>query len=326
MANGWRSLRRRILTPSMDETKLEKRGFREKNPAAREILETVGEMFLTGYGHAAEEDDIPALERCLAALPRDFQGFAYEGAAMGLAVRDGLPFSRGGRVDRLLAGEGGRHVYMVYVGIGWAMARLPRFRWPESERTDPLLRWLALDGYGFHQAYFHTRKYVHEQYRETAFPWPAEHRGYAPRAIDQGVGRAMWFVAGTDVREAVDLIERFAPERHPDLYAGLGLAATYAGGADEEELQLLRERAGEHRPQLAQGSAFAAEARLRAGLATPNTATATRVLCGMTPELAAQVTHELLPETAATDGELPAYELWRARIAEALITRGGVRR
>ncbi len=186
---------------------------------------------------------------------------------MAFAVLDALPFGGAGRVSRFIAGEGDKHIYMAYVGMGWAMARVPRFRWNVIAALDPLLRWLALDGYGFHQAYFHTSRYVHEMYQDVAFPWPADGpRWYINRAVDQGIGRAMWFVGGTDADRVATMVEKFPEHRRPDLYSGAGLAATYAGGADEEEMRLFWRRAGEHRPQLAQGSAFAASARVRAGL------------------------------------------------------------
>jgi hypothetical protein len=312
----------------MSETKLETRGFHEKSPAARELLENVGVSFLTGYAYAAEARTPAAAEEPLERLPAQFRGFAYEGAAMGFAVRDGLPLGGGGRFDRFLAGRAADHVYMAYVGLGWAMARLPKFRWPKSDATDPLLRWLALDGYGFHQAYFKTARYVHEQYQDPRFPWPdsasAGDAAYAGRAIDQGIGRAMWFVGGTDADLVASMIDKFPESRRPDLYSGAGLAATYAGGADEDELTLFWRRAGDYRPQLAQGSAFAAEARVRAGLVVPHTHVATRVFCDLTPDQAAQVTHDVRPGHPV-DSELPAYEVWRQRIAEKFATRGGVR-
>src|SRR5262249_38313857 len=156
---------------------------------------------------------------------------------------------------------------------------------------------LILDGYGFHQAYFHTRRYVYEQYREPDFPWPGgQHRAYADRALDQGIGRAVWFVAGTDPARAADLVDTFPEERRPDLYSRPGLAATYAGGAGEAELRLLADRAGEHRPQVAQASAFAADARVRAGLVVPHTELATQVFCGATPEEAAGISAAARPD------------------------------
>lgn len=321
MFDSWRSLRRRLLTPSVSATKLETRGFHVKNQAAKELLERIGETFLTGYGHAVRARGPDEAETYLERVDPQFRGFAYEGAAMGLAVLDGLSFDRGGRFGRFLRGRGEAHVYMAYVGLGWAMARLPRFRWPKAKAIDPLLRWLVLDGYGFHQAYFRTDRYVHQHYRDPGFAWGGP---YADRAVDQGIGRALWFVGGTDPVVATTLIDRFPEFRRPDLYSGLGLAATYAGGADEDELMMLGWRAGEHRPQVAQGSAFGAEARVRAGLVVPHTHVATRVFCDMTPLEAAWVTQEARPHQ--TGEEEPAYEMWRQRVAGTFATLGGVRK
>jgi len=309
-------LRRRILTPNVAQTSMAVRGFHVKSPEGRDRLETVGRSFLQGYAHAAEarhpDDATAGLER----VARAFRGFAYEGAAMAFAVRDGLPF--GGRhVERFLEGAGGPHVYMVYVGVGWAMARLPRMRWSSLHAPDPLLRWLVLDGYGFHQAYFKTGRYVTGQYRPERFPWPAGGPGfYANRVIDQGVGRAMWFVAGTDARRLHSMIEGFPEERRADLYSGAGLAATYAGGADEKELRWLRLVAGRYADDLAQGASFAAGARVRAGLVAPHNELGTEVFCGCSPRKAAQINDDALVDLDY-DARLPAYEQWRQRIKEA---------
>jgi enediyne biosynthesis protein E3 len=324
LGNALRALRRSILTPNVAETSLDVRGFHKKNPAAQKLLETIGANFLAGYGDAAEAKSVPDAVRSIEEIPVRFRGFAYEGAAMAFMVRDRLPFGSGRLTADFLAGPGRPHLYMAYVGIGWAMARLPRFRWPKSEWTDPMLRWLVLDGYGFHQAYFHTRRYVHGHHQETAFPWPADDRtGYAANAIDQGIGRALWFVGGTDPAKVAALVTAFPEARRADLYSGVGLAATYAGGADERELGALCRLAGDYRPLLAQGSAFAAEARVRGGLLVPHTELATRVLCGMGAEDAAQLTQVNRPEHVV-DGELPAYEVWRQAVVGEFVSLGGV--
>ena len=324
MSRNWRALRRWALTPDASECSLRKRGFHRKDATAQENLETVGAMFLRGFANAVEARTAEEAHDLLERVPAPFRGFAYEGAGMGAAVLDGLPLGSRDHVAELLTGPGAAHDYLVHVGVGWAMARLPRFRWPAGAGFDPLLRGLVLDGYGFHQAYFHTRRYVHEQYRELPFPWPRDTGAAdAHHAVDQGIGRALWFVGGSDVDVVTGLVERFAADRRADLYAGVGLAATYAGGADEDELTRLRERSGEHRPQLAQASAFAAEARVRAGLVQDHTHVATRVLCGTTPEAAAAVTQDLRPR-GSTDPS--AYETWRRDIADRLVLLGGVQR
>lgn len=327
MSSPYRSLRRRILTPGVSNTKVSVRGFHEKSPEASELLETVGRSFLEGYGYAAEAGKPEDAEIGLEQMPDRWRGFAYEGAGMGFAVRDALPLGRSDQGRRFLQGRAADHIYMVYVGAGWALARVPRFTWPKLELGDPLLRWLMLDGYGFHQAYFKTEKYVRQQYVEPNFPFESAGAPWYPdHVIDQGIGRALWFVCGTDAQLVADTIYSFPAERRADLFAGSGLAATYAGGVPEEELQGYKERAGEYAPFLAQGSAFAATARVEAGNPTEHTGLATRVLAGVTPEEATKICGETRPDpTPEVPGHpgIPSFEIWRRRIVEELQVRAG---
>lgn len=322
MAGTIRALRRRILTPDISEVRLSTRGFHDKGPQARTVLETVGSSFLTGLSSAAGARRVSDVDAVIARLPIRYQGFANEGAAMGFALVDALTPGAPWRMAGYLAATGDRHVYMAYVGVGWALARLPRFLWRRATAaaTDPLLRWLVHDGYGFHQAYFHTNAYVHGQRAVTGFPWPpGGPASYAARVIDQGIGRAIWFVAGTDPTVAADLIDRFAPSRRADLYSGAGLAATYAGGVTEDELRLFLRRSAEHAPFVAQGAAFAAQARIRAGLLVPHTELATQVFCQTTADEAARVTDEEIPPGPTPSGP-PRYEVWRSAVAERFRT------
>ncbi|HEX6354251.1 DUF1702 family protein [Actinophytocola sp.] len=326
MSSSWRALRRRLLTPDVSETTLEKRGFHKKSPAAQERLETVGKTFLIGYAHAVGARTPPEAEGPIEEeLPDWLRGFAYEGAGMGFAMLDGLPFGRSDNVRRFLATPRGQtYSYLAYVGIGWAMARLPRFRWPKPSSLDSVMVPLVLDGYGFHQAYFRTAKYIDGQYRDPKFPWPGgPHGDYANNAIDQGIGRAGWFIAGTDPDRVANLIEKFPESRRADMYAGVGLAATYASGADEKELRTLAKRAGGYLGNVAQGCAFAANARVRAGIVPEHTARATKVFCGTTPEDVARLADELRP-VEPVDGDKPAYEVWRQRLASEFVPFGGV--
>ncbi|MGC5310332.1 DUF1702 family protein [Micromonospora zamorensis] len=319
--NALRVIRRKIMTPNRSATRMDVRGFHVKSPEARTLLETVGGTFLDGYGIAAEARTPAAAEAPLATVPMRFRGFAHEGAAMAFAVRDGL--RPGGRnVERFLAGAGADHIYMAYVGVGWAMARLPRIRWSTLHSPDPLLRWLVLDGYGFHQAYFRTERYVHDLYEDSSLPWrDTAARDYASRATDQGIGRALWFIGGTDVDVVTGLVERFPRRRWPDLYSGIGLAATYAGGATEAELTALWDHAKDYRPQLAQGAAFAAGARATANLICPHNEVATRIFCGQPVALAQKVTDEAKVGLPGDD-QVPAFEVWRQRISDAFARSG----
>lgn len=302
---GW--LRKLILGIPLTETTFARRGFRESEASARQRLEQIGRTFLQGY-HAALLDDNPKmLAGRLMMVEAELRGFAFEGAAMGLALLDYLTPWRRNRLRAFLSGPGAAHIYMVHVGAGWVLARLRRRVEPALKRLNPLLGWLAVDGYGFHQGYFHWRRYVEQQ------ALPLELTGYARRVFDQGLGRSLWFVDGANVIRIPATIAAFPPARQADLWSGIGLACAYAGGVDLTGIETLRTAAGPYRPHLAQGAAFAAKARQRAGNPAAHTALACRVLCGLSDDRAANVTELALNDLSAPGPE-PAYEVWRQRI------------
>jgi hypothetical protein len=297
--------------PDQSEVTFERRGFYAPDAVRQGNLENVGSKFLEGFAYGMGGRSLPDIESSLEMIDPVFRGFAYEGCAMALAVRDGITPVNGHWMRDLLASRGAAHIYMAYIGVGWAMARLPRVRWRAIAPRDPLLRWLALDGYGFHQAYFRTSKYVAGQYQA---PIPGWSSGYAGRATDQGIGRALWFVNGSDVAHVADAIGKFARSRQPDLWSGAALASVYAGGADAGELEEMVRLAGPFRSYAAQGAAFAAGARVLAGLVTPGTELGVKVHCGMSAAEAAAVTDEARLGLPETDDPVPAFEIWRERI------------
>jgi hypothetical protein len=125
----------------------------------------------------------------------------------------------------------------------------------------------------------------------------------------------LWFVDGGDVERIPCTIESFSADRHADLWAGIGLSSTYAGGVDESALRHLHTQAEEFQPMLAQGSAFASEARLRAGNMTPQTELACGVLTGVSSQEAAAMT-EAARQNLPTAGQVPAFQVWKERIQE----------
>jgi enediyne biosynthesis protein E3 len=312
-------IRRRLVMPDYSETTFEKRGFVVRDTHAQARLEHTGAQFLVGFEHAIISGSVAEMEERLETVDRAFRGFAYEGAGMAVAIADAMTPWHRYRVRGLAEGPGEPHIYMIHVGIGWAMARLPKAFWKSIILPDPLLQWLALDGYGFHEAYFTTKTFVEQQVRpKLTPPWP-DPSGHAKNVIDQGIGRALWFIRGAHVDHVAETINDFAEDRRGDLWSGVGLAATYAGGTDPDELTRLRELSGEYERHLAQGSAFAAKARLRADLVIPHTPNATRVFCELSVEEAAAVTDEALVDLPPDTTDRPAFEVWRERIREGLL-------
>jgi hypothetical protein len=214
---------------------------------------------------------------------------------------------RGRRFARFVAGAAAAHAYMAHVGAGWALARTSlRLAWRFGP-LDPLLRWLMLDGCGFHAGYFHSRDTIDRQLRPRAL------RGHARNIFDQGLGRALWFVNGADAAAIAGAVATFPRTRQGDLWSGVGLAAAYAGGADDGDLAALLVAAAGFRPELGQGAAFAAKARERAGNPAEHTERACRVICGDGAAEAAAVTDLALDGLDLGDPGV-AYAAWRAEI------------
>ncbi|GAA3203410.1 DUF1702 family protein [Nonomuraea helvata] len=304
------SLRRLILAPSLEEVTFAGRGFPCAPSPATARLEAIPQAVVCGFEWGIDARDQWELERRLAMVETELRGFAYEGATMAFTVLDAMGGGKRRRTRDLLLGPGRPHIFLAYIGIGFAMARLPRPLWkkvlPDLGGTPyhPTMSWLAVDGYGFDLAYFHTRRWVGEQRVPDPYPWQGD-AGYFTRAVDQGIGRALWFIHGARVPDVSAAVRGFAAHRQPDLWSGVGLAATFAGGCGNDALAGLREEAGEHRAELAQGSVFALKARHYSGSVPAHSDAAVEILTGLSTGRAAALADE-----AAAD----RYETWRGRI------------
>jgi enediyne biosynthesis protein E2 len=320
------ALRKLVLAPSMDEVTFAGRGFAPSTSdgAAEQAahLESIPQHVILGFEFGIELGEADTLLR-LDMVNSEFRGFAYEGAAMAATIRDVMPGGGGDRLRRFLAGPAAPHILLSYIGVGFAMARLPRPLWKKilPDRAglplDPTLGWLVVDGYGFDRAYFDTDRWVGQQYVPPAYPWQ-EQPDYFHRAVDQGIGRALWFIHAAGPAAVAAAVERFAPARRADLWSGVGLAATYAGAGDIGVLKDLRTAAGAALPEVAQGAVFAAKARVYGGLTTAHTETATRVLCDLSAEDAAALGDRTSPpESEPGAPGQPRYEIWRRRIQDS---------
>jgi len=306
------------LYPHPGEVNPDVRGF---SPWAEgeSIVADVGTAFLTGYRAGLQARRCTDAITDLQQLPDQWRGFAMEGLGMAAGVRSAIsPLDRH-QFDEVVLACGERHGYMLYVGLGWSMARTPRLTWPRLSRFDPLLAALILDGYGFHEVFFNTRRVLEQGLRGMAdLPWPGS-TDQARQHVMQGIGRGMWFVTAGSPPELTRRFAAFPANLRASLWAGCGLAAAYAGGRDGDGLAELRTEAGEHAAALGQGAAFAVEARRRASTVVDHTGIAARVLCGRS---IAEV-HELVVAAtpASNDVDAPdwtAYERWRHAVIGAL--------
>ena len=307
------AVRKLVFGISTEEVRFARRGFIAANDFMQQRLEGIGLAFVSGY-HAAlqERSDFGRLAARIAEEnAAEMAGFAYEGAGMGLAIVDQLSF---GRRWQAMVEAFPQHIYLILVGAGWAMARLYRRGLPSFAAAVDDHHWpLIFDGYGFHQAYFSPETYVRRQQLPPL-------RAYALRGFDQGIGRSLFFVEGGSPERVVKTLMSFSANRRPDLWSGLGLAATYAGGIGVEALENIGRAAAADGalPALCQGSVFAAAARERAGNTSEATRLACSTLCRMTPAEASQLSDKTtVPCPPQVDLQMPAFEAWRRNIAAA---------
>ena len=324
MPSFFGALRRLVLAPSLHDVSFAGRGFPVNPTDATRRMEAVPKAVILGFEWGIDGGTLDDLVDRLDSVDPELRGFAYEGATMALTIKDTTP---GERTKALLDGAGQQHLLLSYIGIGFAMARLPRPLWkkilPDLQPSlfHPTMSWLCVDGYGFDLAYFHTTKWVDEQREPEPYPWLG-HPGYFNRAVDQGIGRALWFMHGGVPDAVVDAVGRFAERRQGDLWSGVGLAATFAGGCEPEGLTKLRGLAAQHDTQLGLGSVFAATARVAAQFVPEHSAQALHALTGLTPDEAVMLSATTHPEPDEKR-DVPHYEAWRAEIRAALAARGG---
>ena len=228
-------LGRLLLSPPLSRVGFAHLGFPGHDAPGARYLERVPEAVVCGFEWGIEARDPREVEHRLETVAHDLRGFAFEGVAMAYTIRDALPLGRSDRTREFMLGPALPHTFLSYIGIGFAMSRLPRSLWrgvlPDLEGNPyhPTMSWLAVDGYGFDLAYFDAPRWI--EGRRTPEPYPWEGRpDYFLRAFDQGVGRALWFVHGARHDAVADAVERFPRRRRPDLWSGVGLAAVFAGG------------------------------------------------------------------------------------------------
>jgi enediyne biosynthesis protein E3 len=309
-------MRRRLLAIDPAEASFEKRGFGACDPEARSRLEAMIGAFVDGYNQALIVADGSTLASLLHRRFDDHHvGFAFEGVGMYLALLDLLLPGRVSSLRRFTDGAGGDHDYIAAVGAGFAVARAPwGLRALESylAKLDPQVGWCVASGYGFHQGFFHHRRFI-----ENAGDPPAGLGVYGCDLFDSGVGRSMWWVLGGDPVRIGRAIDGFPAARRAELWSGIGVACAYAGSPTADGLRDLYRLAGQHQPDLLSGVPFAARLRQKGKNYSAVTELACRVLLGISTdeagEAAAAAAVEAGPQLRGK-GITGAYSFARQRL------------
>jgi hypothetical protein len=300
-----------ILRPFFGVSQKEATDFGMGNSKAALRLETVVFSVTKGCHITFQNSNFEALVARMKEFDPELRGYAYEGVGIGLMALDCmLPWKN--RIKAFLAGPGAPYPYAVHIGAGLALARVHVQPEKFLKRLDPILGWIALDGYGFHKGFFSRKSAVEKQVV------PRHLSAYGRRVFDHGIGRSIWFVSGADVEQIAATIAAFPKERQADLWSGVGLGCGYTGGVGREALEKLRVVSGLYLLPLAVGVAIAAHARRLADTPAPYAELASEILCNTSIDGAAHMV-EVACIGVPTNHTKPAYQIWRERIEEQLV-------
>lgn len=285
------------------------RHFADAAPNVRARLDGVCDAFKAGYNAALAADGVDDLLPVLDALEADWRGWAYEGAGMGMGIR--VLTTPGSELYAEYLRKADPHHYLIQVGAGWALGKVPVRRSVLWAQAGTNFHWLAWDGWGFHDAIFKTEATL------VRYAGRPEDEVEAA-SYDQGVGRALWFVEAADPARVARRIATFPASRQADLWGGIGLAANYACGVDEETLAALMAEAKVHARSVGVGASLAVCARARAGNLTDGAARACRVLTGLDADDANRAVLAIMDGLPDGVGKYPATRralLDRVRLA-----------
>lgn len=282
--------------------------FSEEDRQAAQRLKTVVRAVTKGCQITLQTGRSEILINRLNAFDVELRGYAYEGAGIALAALDSfLPW--GNRTRAFLDGPGSAFIYAVPLGAGMGLARLRRKPEKFLARLDPVLGWLILDGYGFHEGFFSPKRALKRQ------EVPAHLSAYGRRVFDHGLGRSIWFTSSSNVEHVAEMIATFPRARRADLWSGVGLACGYTGGVNEKAIETLKDLVGIYSAHLSMGVAIAANARHTVGNPSYYVELACEVLCGVSSDVASQMV-DVARENLPPDGVEPAYEVWRRRLVD----------
>ncbi|MGG1879144.1 DUF1702 family protein [Paenibacillus cisolokensis] len=192
-----------------------------------------------------------------------YRGFAYEGTGMGFGARAMLrPGRRGRAFERYVYRLDPAHIYQYYVGLGWWLYSIYRFRPEPYQRwmrtMDPYYAPMLYDGVGFKAALFDYG------INASLFDHLGRMGSSALRIGCQGYGRCLWFQCRYEIAPVLSVLKNAPIEVRQDVISGVGLAVAYSLFDNPGRVQgIYRMMPVLYQASFRQGMAFGWEARKR---------------------------------------------------------------
>lgn len=267
------------------------------NPVA-DKMEIIKTIFQDAKTYAEEQDDVTELIRYLENTNSEFRSVAYEGASMGLALKDfsdiaphyNIPSFQPSKIHlnrwNSFMNVSQNHAAHICVGLGWAIAQAKPADLSFVNALNPIMQFRVWDGCGYYDGFFRQRQTIQNQNR-LDYISEKYFQGY-----DQGLGRCLWYLCKGDVTKIPEMIQQFSGSRHADLWRGIGIACAYVGGCgpSADRFNTLSLSAGQHRVQLAIGAAMVAKARIHANSITKDIELVCNIWCNLNAQQAMSIT------------------------------------
>lgn len=226
-----------------------------------ERMKKISTIFQQSAQAADEELDNEPLLFSLGNTDSEFRSVAYEASAMSRAILD---FSENEKLDHWTAflQQSPQHATQIHIGLGWAFSQKKVSPSSFFSTISPMMLPRVLDGLGYSDASFRQRVVIQNKIV------PEEFNNKILKGYDQGVGRALWYIAKGNPAQLSKLIVTFPEERKSDLWRGVGIAVAYVGGFDKELLDELLTQAASFFDDFKIGIILATSSRARAETVT----------------------------------------------------------
>ncbi len=265
-------------------------------------METIQNTFLHVQDIFFESPDWRRHVAELESTAIEFRSIAYESASMSIALED---LKQGEQLTNWLQfinEAASANATQVHVGLGWAFAQALKNPIVYLPDLNPMMRYRVLDGYGYYEGIFKRRRSIINHLKLQV------EDAVASSALDQGIGRSIWYLNKGNIEDAKTMIEGFAVERHKDLWRGLGIAIAYVGGCNEEILQEIFSKAGSFKAQLASGAVMALVSRDAAKYISADTELACKVWCQQNAEQILELNYSIKSKMDLNSAN--AYSNW----------------
>lgn len=224
-----------------------------------EKIQRIQQIFIRVQENFPLHYSLSGLAAALNAYDEEFISVAYEAASFCIGLKDLEGENQLSNWQKYLNEIGGAHAVQIYVGLGWAFAQRQVSVGALPPQTSADMRCRVLDGYGYYEGVFRSRKSILSQQK-----FETENEPDA-QAYDQGLGRSLWYTTKADVGKVKATFGKFAPERQKHLWRGLGIAVAYAGGCNAKMLKEIISAAGTYRYDFAEGTKRALQSRSVSG-------------------------------------------------------------